>query len=90
MAGRPWSEDERKFVRTNYSDGMTIQSIAVKLSRSEVAVRHKLKEAGLIGKAVKTQKKFSPKEQQSIEDASYDFETSLLKAELKEMKQKVK
>jgi len=34
-------------------------------------------------------KRFSQEEKRTIEDASYDFENSLLKAELKEMKEKV-
>tara|TARA_Y100000361_G_scaffold146551_1_gene157094 strand:- start:1297 stop:2430 length:1134 start_codon:yes stop_codon:yes gene_type:complete len=89
MAGRPWNSEELDFIKNSFNKGILVRDIAVKANRSEVAVRHKLRQMGIAGQPGRKTKTFSPEEKQGIEDASYDFENSLLKAELKEMKQKV-
>lgn len=96
MAGIQWTVEECDFIRTGFEKGMSISSLAQRISRTEPAVRHKLKSFGLIGREVNRKKRlqaeqeFNPEGQKMIADASYDFENTLLKAELKEMKQKVK
>lgn len=96
MAGIQWTVEECDFIRTGFEKGMSISSLAQRISRTEPAVRHKLKSFGLIGREVNRKKQlqaeqeFNPEGQKMIADASYDFENTLLKAELKEMKQKVK
>lgn len=89
MAGRSWTNEEFNIIRESYSSGLLIQDIATKLGRSEPAVRHKVRELGLSDKKSPVSKRFSQEEKKTLEDASYDFENSLLKAELKEMKEKV-
>ena len=87
MARRSWTDSEYEFVLQGRQDGLSIAELALKVGRSEASVRNKLRDEN---RSPVAKKKFSPKEQKTIEDASYDFENSLLKAELKAMKQKVK
>ena len=89
MAGRTWTSEEYDYIKKGHSSGMSVREISLKINRSEVAVGHKLRELGFSSTGSKKAEKFSTKEKQDIEEASYDFENSLLKAELKEMKQKV-
>ena len=90
MAGRPWTSEEFEFIKNGHHKKVAISEMALKIGRSEPSIRHKLKELGLTKTRSTKSKIFTPSEKQSLEDASYDFENSLLKAELKEMKQKVK
>jgi len=90
MAGRPWTSEEFEFIKNGHHKKVAISEMALKIGRSEPSIRHKLKELGLTKTRSSKSKIFTPSEKQSLEDASYDFENSLLKAELKEMKQKVK
>ena len=89
MPGKSWTNEEFDIVKQSYSSGMSIQDISMKLGRSEPSVRHKVRDLGLNAKRSPVSKRFSQEEKRTIEDASYDFENSLLKAELKEMKEKV-